>query len=100
MLKLDDIVGFDWDDGNSLKSAEKHSVSQSEAEQIFSDSRLLIADDVKHSQDEALYLAMGQTTGGRMLHVTFSLLSGRTRIRVISARDMNRKERTIYGQKT
>jgi uncharacterized protein len=100
MLKLDDIVGFDWDDGNSLKSAEKHSVSRPEAEQVFGDSRLLIADDVKHSQDEARHHALGRTIGGRLLHVTFTLREGGKRIRVISARDMNRKERTNYEQKT
>ena len=99
MQKLDEIVGFDWDDGNSLKSAEKHLVSQSEAEQVFADSNLLIADDVKHSQTEARYHAMGRTVGGRLLHVTFTLRGGRKRIRVISARDMNRKERAIYEQK-
>jgi uncharacterized protein len=100
MLQLDNIVGFDWDDGNSLKSQEKHRVSQSEAEQIFSDDRLLVADDGKHSEDEARYHAMGRTAGGRMLHVAFTLRADQTRIRVISARDMNRKERAIYDQKT
>ncbi len=99
MERLDEILGFDWVDCNSLKSAEKHSVTPFEAEQIFSDSRLLVASDVKHSQDEARYHALGRTTGGRMLHVTFTLRAHGTQIRVISARDMNRKERTIYEQK-
>jgi uncharacterized protein len=99
MQKLDEIIGFDWDDGNSLKSAERHSVSQSEAEQVFADGNLLIADDVKHSQTEARYHAMGRTISGRLLHVTFTLRGDRKRIRVISARDMNRKERAVYEQK-
>ncbi len=51
MPDLSQIVGFDWDDGNNLKSADKHSVAQAEAEQVFTDERLLIADDVRHSQD-------------------------------------------------
>ena len=92
------IAGFDWDDGNSLKSAEKHSVSQAEAEQVFADSRLVVADDVEHSQDEARHHALGRTADGRPLHVTFTLRESRTRIRVISARDMSRKERVIYEQ--
>jgi len=98
MLELGQIVGFDWDGGNSLKSAAKHSVSQAEAEQVFADSQLLIADDVRHSQDEARYHALGRTIDGRLLHVTFTLRDNRTRIRVISARDMNRKERDRYEQ--
>ena len=100
MLDLSQIIGFDWDDGNSLKSADKHSVSQAEAEQVFTDERLLVADDVKHSQDEERHSAMGRTIDGRLLHVTFTLRDGRTKIRVISTRNANRKERRIYEQKT
>lgn len=98
MLDPRRIVGFDWDGGNSLKSTEKHSVSQAEAEQMFADSRLIIADDVKHSQHEARYHAMGRAVDGRALHVTFTLREGQTKIRVICARDMSRKERVIYEQ--
>lgn len=96
MLDLSQIVGFDWDDGNSLKSADKHSVSQAEAEQVFADSRLLLANDVKHSQHEVRYHALGRTLVNRLLHVTFTLRANRTKIRAISARDMNRKERSLY----
>jgi uncharacterized DUF497 family protein len=72
MLEFSQIVGFDWDDGNSLKSAEKYSVSQAEAEQIFTDSRVLIANGVKHSQGETRSHAFGRTSDGRLLHVTFT----------------------------
>lgn len=99
MLDLSQIVGFDWDAGNSTKSVEKHSVSQPEAEQIFADEKLLIALDVKHSQDESRLHALGRTIEGRHIHVTFTLREEQTKIRVISARDMNRKERGLYEQK-
>ena len=99
MLDLSQIVGFDWDDGNSLKSADKHSVSQAEAEQVFADSRHLLADDVKHSQREVRYHALGQTLENRLLHVTFTLRANGTKIRAISVRDMNRKERSLYERK-
>jgi uncharacterized DUF497 family protein len=95
VIDLDRIVGFDWDDGNARKS-EKHGVAQSEAEQIFFDVRLLMVVDVHHSADEQRYHALGTTLDGRSLHVTFTLRGGGTRIRVISARDMHRKERQIY----
>ena len=100
MLDLSQIVGFDWDDGNSFKSAEKHAVSQGEAEQVFADSGLLIAEDVKHSEREERYQAIGRTVGGRLLHVTFTLRDNQTRIRVISARSTSRKERAYYDQET
>jgi uncharacterized DUF497 family protein len=98
MLDLSQTIGFDWDEGSG-KSASKHSVSRAEAEQIFFDEQLLLADDVKHSQDEPRYHALGQTIEGRLLHVTFTLRDNQTRIRVISARDANRRERAAYAQK-
>lgn len=42
--------------------------------------------------------ALGKTVEGRRLHVTFTLRSAGQFIRVISARDMHRKERVIYEQ--
>jgi len=42
MVDLAQIEGFDWDEGNERKSLEKHSVSQSEAEQLFFSSRLFV----------------------------------------------------------
>lgn len=98
MFELTQIIGFDWDDGNSRKSAEKHSVIQSEAEQIFFNQPLLLLDDIAHSQKEARYHALGKTDDDRNLHVTFTLRTNNTLIRVISARDMNRKERAVYEQ--
>jgi uncharacterized DUF497 family protein len=99
MLDLGRIVGFCWDEGNSSQSTEKHSASKAEAEQIFTDQVLLLAEDIRHSQDEPRRQAMGRTTGGRLLHVTFTLRGDPTRIRVISARAMSRKERGYYEQK-
>ena len=98
MIDLTQISGFDWDEGNSRKSLEKHNVGQSEAEQLFFNQPLLLVDDIAHGQKEARYHALGRTDDGRQLHVTFTLRAKGTLIRVISARDMNRKERNIYEQ--
>ena len=97
MIDLPAIVGFDWDDGNARKN-EKHGVSQSEAEQVFFDRPLLLLEDIRHGGQELRYHALGKTHEGRMLHITFTLREDGTLIRVISARDMHRKERTIYAQ--
>jgi uncharacterized DUF497 family protein len=98
MIKFSEIVGFDWDSGNSRKSVKKHDVSQFEAEQLFFNIPLLLLPDSKHSQKENRYYALGKTDTARQLHVTFTLRRGGTLIRVISARDMHRKERAIYEQ--
>jgi uncharacterized DUF497 family protein len=96
MFLSDKIIGFDWDDGNVNKNT-KHSVSPSEAEQIFLNEPLLMINDPKHSADEPRYHAMGQTNEQRLLHVSFTIRGNK--IRVISARDMHKKERVIYDQK-
>ena len=98
MIDLAQVEGFDWDDGNQRKSDDKHGVSQTEAEQVFFNEPLLLVADEKHSLTEARYQALGQTDAGRQLHITFTLRRGETLIRVISARDMNRKERVSYEQ--
>lgn len=98
MIDWTSVVGFDWDEGNARKSADKHAVGQSEAEQIFFNQPLLMLLDEKHSRVEDRYHALGITDDARLLHITFTLRSSGQLIRVISARDMHRKERRIYEQ--
>ncbi|OQY99550.1 MAG: hypothetical protein B6D41_01305 [Chloroflexi bacterium UTCFX4] len=100
MIDWDTVEGFDWDAGNARKSADKHSVSQAEAEQVFFNAPLLVVADVKHSQAEARFHALGKTETGRLLHLTFTLRAEQTLVRVISARLMHKKERMIYAQAT
>lgn len=95
MIDLALVVGFDWDAGNARKN-ERHGVTQVEAEDLFFDPRLLLVLDPRHSEAEPRFHALGETSVGRRLHVTFTLRSEGTRIRVISARDMHRKERAVY----
>jgi uncharacterized DUF497 family protein len=97
MINLTKISGFDWDDGNARKN-EKHGVSMAEAEQVFFNDPLLLLIDAKHSQEEARYHALGKTDEGRTVHITFTLRGDGVKIRVISARDMHKKERQIYEQ--
>jgi len=98
MTNLERIAGFEWDDGNSRKSADKHDVSQAEAENVFFNDPLIVVTDVKHSSTEQRLNALGKTTQNRLLHITFTLRQNGTMIRVISARDMHRKERKAYEQ--
>jgi uncharacterized DUF497 family protein len=97
MIDLNKIAGFDWDDGNARKN-EKHGVSMAEAEQLFFNAPLLLLEDATHSQNEPRLHALCKTDDGRSLHITFTLRQSGLLIRVISARDMHRKERAIYEQ--
>lgn len=91
---LDAITGFDWDEGNLSKNWEKHGVSPFECEEVFFNEPLVVKQDEAHSKKEARYYALGSTNAGRLLFVVFTLR--KDSIRVISARDMSRKERGYY----
>lgn len=97
MIDLTKISGFDWDEGNSRKN-DKHGVMMAECEQLFFNAPLLLLVDNKHSQQEPRFHALGKTDMGRLLHITFTLRCQGEAIRVISARDMHKKERAIYEQ--
>ncbi|MFA7431136.1 MAG: BrnT family toxin [Rhodospirillaceae bacterium] len=98
MIKFEHVVGFEWDAGNARKSEDKHGVSQAEAEQVFFNEPLLIKGDAAHSDAEKRYHALGRTDEGRRLHITLTLRRDGTHIRIISARDMSRRERETYGE--
>ncbi len=99
MITLTKITGFDWDEGNTRKN-EKHGVSMAEAEQVFFNAPLLLLEDLKHSGREPRFHALGQTDDRRLLHITFTLRHAGEKIRVISARNMHRKERVSYEKAT
>lgn len=98
MINFDLIVGFEWDSGNHRKNELKHSVTSAEAEEVFFNSPLLISMDDKRSVSERRHLALGQSNRVRELTIIFTLRHGGTLIRVISARDQQRKERNLYEQ--
>jgi uncharacterized protein len=96
ITQIQTAEGFDWDTGNDKKNVLKHAVSCLEAEQVFAHQPLLLNLDLKHSQRESRYRALGKTAEGRYLHVSFTL-RGRL-IRIISVRDMSKRERKSYEQ--
>lgn len=85
---------FEWDEGNSSKNLLKHDVADEECEEIFFNQPLIIANDTKHSNQELRYKALGKTNNRRVLFLVFTLRNNK--IRIISARDVNKKERVIY----
>lgn len=89
-----DATEFDWDGGNAEKNWLRHRVSQSECEQVFFNRPLVVAEDELHSYGEARFYALGSTDLGRLLAVVYTLRG--EKIRVISARDMSRREQKEY----
>lgn len=97
-MKLEECEGFEWDTGNEIKNWLKHQVIQAECEEVFFNEPLIVSEDIKHSQKEIRYFALGRTNSDRELFLVFAVR--KKLIRVISARDMSRKERKIYEQET
>lgn len=90
IFDLSKIEGFEWDRGN-LEHIKKHNVTYAECEEIFSNKPLFINEDKTHSGTEERFQALGLTNNGRLLFVSFTIRNNK--IRVVSARDQNRKER-------
>jgi uncharacterized protein len=94
MRSWTDCIGFDWDAGNCDKNWEKHRVSDPESEEVLFNRPLIVRHDPAHSDEERRFYALGEAHTGRRLFVAFTVR--RNVIRVISAREMTRRERRFY----
>ncbi|NCO88873.1 hypothetical protein AUK04_00440 [Candidatus Roizmanbacteria bacterium CG2_30_33_16] len=92
-----EAVEFQWEEGNIGKNKTKHDVMEMEAEETFIDRKRFIFKDHIHSNNEERFRIMGKTKQGRLLFVVFTIR--RKKIRIISARDTNRKEELLYEKK-
>lgn len=92
-MDFKDLDTFIWDRGNETKNAEKHGVKKNECEQIFFDTPIYFS-DIKHSKIEERYISQGETVDGRKLLIIFTIRN--EKIRIISARDQNKKEKLKY----
>jgi len=93
--QYDAFIAFEWDDGNRDKN-RKHGVENWECEQVFFNQPLIILDDPKHSVVEERFAAFGRTDQGRLLVAVYTMRG--TKLRIISARDMSKKERLFYEE--
>jgi len=96
MIDLSHLTGFDWDESNREKNWEKHGVLAGECEEVFFNLPLLLQPDPAHSYTEPRFYVLGHTIAGRRLFIAFTVRADK--IRVISARDMSKKERKFYEQ--
>lgn len=94
MTIIPDPLSFDWDSGNIHKNLKKHKVSCQEAKEVFNNQPLLINQDQKHSLSEIRLQALGVSNNNR--HLFLSLTIRNKKIRIMSVRDVNLKEKKIY----
>ena len=96
MIDLSTLDGFEWDSENREKNWVEHKVEWTESEETFLSVPLILLPDPKHSGAETRLNALGQTLAGRKLSIVFTIRN--KRIRVISARDMSKKERKQFDE--
>lgn len=88
------INSFEWDESNNKKNYQKHGITHNQAEETFLDENLQIIDDIEHSQQEKRFVAIGKNFEKNIMFVIFTIRNNK--IRIISARIANKKERMAY----
>ncbi|HEX9990795.1 MAG TPA: BrnT family toxin [Chloroflexia bacterium] len=87
---------FEWDVEKATRNLNKHGVSFTEATTVFGDSFSLTISDPRHSEHEDRFIILGQSLQRRLLVVVHTYRENR--IRIISARVANRRERQYYEE--
>lgn len=93
-MTFSEVTEFDWDEGNIEKSNIKHGIKPTESEEVFFQKPLILFPDVEHSKNEERFIALGMTKKGRKLIISYTMR--KNKIRIISTRVQNKKERSIY----
>ncbi len=89
-------LSFDWDQGNINKNFVRHLITTNMAEESFKDKYLLTFPDPMHSKVEDRHHLIGQTKDKVLLFISYTIR--KTKIRIISARIADKKERKFYEQ--
>ncbi len=87
-------TSFEWDSGNIDKNLKRHKVNCQEAEEVFVNQPLIVVEDIKHSTTEIRFQALGISNSKRLLFISFTVR--KQKIRIISIRDMDKKEKNEY----
>ena len=90
------VFTFEWDSGNQTKNIHKHTVTCKEAEEVFEGRRFVpLGQQIEPVTAEPRFGILGETCRGRLLFLAFTIRN--EKIRVISARPMNGKEKSLYA---
>jgi uncharacterized DUF497 family protein len=87
---------FVWDPEKAEANRKKHGVSFDEASTVFRDPLARLVDDPEYSGEEERFVLFGEAETGRLLAVMHTDRGGR--LRLISAREMTRSERSQYAR--
>ena len=87
---------FEWDPGKAASNVRRYGVAFEDAASVFGDPLARTIPDPEHSTEEARFVTMGVTVGGRLVVVVHTDREGRTRL--ISARPATRREKNSYEE--
>jgi uncharacterized DUF497 family protein len=88
------MIDFEWDLTKAQKNLRKHRVAFSEAATVVKGRLSITIYDPDHSDEEDRFITIGPSIAGRFLMVAHTERSDR--IRIISARELTRKEGEVY----
>lgn len=92
------MITFDWDPSKAASNLRKHGVSFEDAQSVFYDEFAIQFFDEPHSLDEERFLLLGMSSGAHLLLVCHCERDSVGAIRIISARNATKLERSSYGQ--
>ena len=87
---------FEWGPAKDEANRSKHGISFREAISAFMDPLSITVPDPDHSAEEERFLLLGENHKGQLLVVSHT--DRQDRIRIISARKADRRERREYEQ--
>ena len=90
------MLEFEWDEKKASANEKKHGVAFQEAASVFGDKLAVTFPDPDHSAAEDRFLTFGMSQAGRLLVISHT--DRGDNVRIISARELTRPERTIYEE--
>jgi len=86
-----DILYFDWSYSVANKLILKHRLTPDEVEQVFSGKTFT-------RSHRGVYVTLGKSYSGRLIVVVFKKVNSKS-IKIITARDMTKKEKKLFVKK-
>ena len=87
---------FEWDLRKEALNRRKHGIGFREAATVFGDPFATTFPDLDHSAFEERFLTVGASASGRLLVVAHT--DSAEKIRIISSRQVTRREREFYEE--
>lgn len=87
---------FEWDGNKAEANLSKHGVSFDEAKTVFDDPLYIDFYDPDYSDEENRYIIIGESQQRRLLIVSYT--ERNHKIRLISAREVTKREREDYEE--